>query len=143
MSGTELGMILDDPHLAGVFFVLDEDLSLMEEEAGDAGLRVCRFDLSGCLGKEAMLDRMAAGLQTPPGLGRNWDALSDQLRDLGWLGGEGYALLISNAIALRDADESVFDTLLEVLEDAVTEWQSRAVPFWVFVALPKTEFPEA
>ena len=47
------------------------------------------------------------------------------------------------ASGLRDADESSFDTLLDVLEEAAADWAQRDIPFWAFLALPEDEFEPA
>lgn len=136
------GVALLDPQQAGVFFVLDEDLAPLEAAARSADLAVRRIDLRACRDKAALLDRFADALGTPDGQGRNWDALSDQLRDLGWLPAPGYVLLLPAAADLRDADEAGFDTLLDILDEAAVDWQARDVPFWAFLALPDADFPE-
>ena len=132
---------LDDPRLAGVFFVTEDDLATLEAAALDAELLVRRIDLQGCEDKPALLARMADALALPPAQGHNWDALADQLRDLSWLPAPGYTLLFSNTHALRDADETAFDTLLDILDATTVDWQERNIAFWAFLALPDTDFP--
>ena len=138
-SGFELG--LDDPRQAGVYFVTDADLDTLGVAARDAGLQVRRIDLVGA-DKPTLLLRIATALDFPAGSGRNWDALSDSLRDLGWLPGGGHALLFEHAGDLRDAHEVDFDTLLEVLEEAAQDWAGRELPFWAFLALPEEAFDD-
>ena len=113
-SGFDLG--LDDPARAGVFFVTADDIATLDMATRDAGLLARRIDLRGCANKPTLLLRLATGLDFPAGSGRNWDAASDRLRDLSWLPAPGYALLFEAASGLRDADESSFDTLLDVLD---------------------------
>ena len=139
-SGFDLG--LDDASRAGVYFVTGDDIATLDMAARDAGLLVRRIDLGGCTGKAMLMLRLAAALDIPSGSGRNWDALSDQLRDLSWLPARGYALLFDAARDLRDADETSFDTLLELLDEAVADWAQRDIPFWAFLALPETEFEQ-
>jgi hypothetical protein len=137
-SGFDLG--LDDAHRAGVFFVTADDIATLDMAARDAGLLTRRVDLADCANKATLMLRLAVALDFPPGTGRNWDAASDRLRDLAWLPAAGYALLFDAAKGLRDADETSFDTLLEVLEEAAGDWAAREVPFWAFLALPEDEF---
>lgn len=139
-SGFDLG--LDDATRAGVFFVTGEDLDSLGVAARDAGLLVRRVDLGGCNGKGTLLLRIAAALDFPSSFGRNWDALSDSLRDLSWIPGQGYAVLFERAGDLRSADEGDFDTLLDILDDAAQDWAERELPFWAFVALPDEAFDE-
>ena len=140
-SGFDLG--LDDPGRAGVYFVTNDDLHTMGMAARDASLLVRSIDLRGCKSKATLLLRMSNALDTATGSGRNWDALSDQLRDLSWLPSQGYALLFEDARDLRDADETSFDTLLDILQEAATDWAQREIPFWAFLGLPEDEFEQA
>lgn len=139
-SGFDLG--LADATRAGVFLVTGDDLDGLGVAARDAGLLVRRIDMGGCNGKAALLLRIATALDFPTSFGRNWDALSDSLRDLSWVPGAGYALLFEHAGDLRTADEGDFDTLLDILDDAAHDWAERDLPFWAFIALPEEAFVE-
>lgn len=139
-SGFELG--LADPARAGVFFVTGDDLDILGVAARDAGLQVRRVDLSGCRDKATLLLRIASALDFPTTFGRNWDALSDNLRDLSWVPGDGWALLFDGAGDLRAGDEGDFDILLDILDDAAGDWAARELPFWAFIALPEDAFEE-
>lgn len=143
MTSTHLDQLLEDPRQAGVFFVLDEDIGLLELACEGAGLHTLRADLGGCSGKEMLLERLAAALSVPDRQGGNWDALGDQLRDLSWLPANGYALLLPQAGGLRDADAATFDTLLDILDQASVDWQARDLPFWAFLALPDEDDADA
>jgi hypothetical protein len=137
-SGWELG--LADPENAGVYFVTTDDLDTLGVAARDAGLQVRRIDL-GHADKSTLLLRIATALDFPSGLGRNWDGLSDSLRDLSWIPNVGFALLFENGGDLQQAGED-FDTLLEILEETAQDWAERDVPFWSFLALPESVFDE-
>lgn len=139
-SGFEPG--LNDARRAGVFFVADEDLGALAAAARDAQLAARRIDLSGCENKAALLLRLGTVLDFPGTAGRNWDALADSLRDLSWLPGDGYVLLFEQAHALRAHDEAVFDTLLDILDEASQYWAQQDMPFWAFLALPDGDFEE-
>lgn len=139
-SGFDLG--LDDPTQAGVFFVADEDLDPIAAAGRDAGLLVRRIDLAGCRDKPTLMLRMGTAMDFPSGSGRNWDALSDRLRDLSWMPADGYALLFQGAGDLREVDESSFETLLDILDEAVQAWAGQDVPFWAFLELPESDFAE-
>ncbi len=139
-SGLDLG--LDDPARAGVFFVTAEDLDALGVAAQDAGLRPCHIDLLGCDNKATLLLRIAVALDFPTTCSRNWDALSDCLRDLAWMPADGYVLLFEGAGEMHQADEADFDMLVSVLDEANTEWAGREVPFWAFLALRERDFAQ-
>lgn len=141
MSSEAASLVLDDLLQAGVYFVTGDDLPPLSAAATRAGLHVHPVNLAHCRNKTQLLTQLANVLDVPEGLGHNWDALSDQVRDLSWLAAPGHALLFSHAEGLRDADEDSFDTLLDILEEASLDWQERGQPFWGFFALPDAEFP--
>ena len=139
-SGFDLG--LEDPSRAGVFFVTGDDIATLEMATRDAGLLARRIDLRDCASKATLMLRLATALDFPSGSGRNWDAASDRLRDLSWLPAPGYVVLFDAAHDLRDTDETSFDTLLEILDETVSDWAGRGIPFWAFLALPEDEFEQ-
>ena len=132
-SGFELG--LDNPARAGVFFVNGEDLDSLRAAARDAGLLPCHIDLMGCANKATLLLRIAVAMDFPNTSSRNWDALSDSLRDLDWMPAPGYMLLFEGAGELHHVDEADFETLVSILDEAQAAWAARNIPFWAFLAL--------
>lgn len=138
-SGFDLG--LEDASQAGVYGVGDGDLGGLAAAARDAGLKVLRVDLEGCSDKRTLLMRIGTQLDFPPGWSRNWDALSDALRDLSWLPASGYAVLFSEAADLRQASPEDFNTLLDVLSETAISWAEHRVPFWAFFELSDAGVP--
>lgn len=136
MSDSGFDMGLEDAAQAGVYAVGHGDLGGLAAAARDAGLKVLRIDLEACTDKRTLLLRIATQLDFPAGLGRNWDALSDALRDLSWLPASGYALLFGEAGDLRRGNRGDFDMLLDVLAEATARWAEDGVPFWAFLELP-------
>lgn len=108
--------------------------------ARTAGRCVRRIDLLGCRDKLTLLKRIAVAMDFPHDFGRNWDALSDSLRDLGWLPATGHALLFEHVDAMRLADEGEFDTLLDLIDDAADARAARGLPLWAFFALSADTF---
>ena len=132
----------EDPSDGGIFFVTSEDLDPLGDAAGMQGLRVCRLSLADYKDREVLFDRLTQALRLPADFGRNWDALADSMRDLSWLKATGYILLFDHAEGMRDTNEEDFDTLLDILEEAVDFWQEASAPFFVFFALPESAFDE-
>jgi RNAse (barnase) inhibitor barstar len=131
-----------DASHGGIFFVTSEDLDPLADGAGMQGLCVCRVNLADYTNREALFDRLAVALRLPADFGRNWDALADSVRDLSWLKAPGVILLFDHADAMQLADEEGFDTLLDILEEAVDYWQEAGSPFFVFFALPESAFDD-
>ncbi|MEW9572566.1 barstar family protein [Rhodanobacter sp. Si-c] len=139
MSAYDVDLDLSRSAHNGVYFVDEFDLDTMATAAAREELGVCRIDLAGCRDKTELLGRMAAALPLPADFGHNWDALADCLRDPSWHPAWGHALLFGHAAALRQADETNFDTLLGVLDDATTFAAEQDRPFFAFLALPDDE----
>ncbi|MCC4604877.1 barstar family protein [Xanthomonas campestris pv. badrii] len=135
MSAGDFALDLSDPQQSGVYQAETDDLDTMAALARDAGLRILRVDLATCSDKRMLLMRLATQLDFPLSFGRNWDALSDGLRDLAWLQApRGYALLIDGANALAQAAPADRDTLLDILDEAASSWAARGRTFAAFVA---------
>lgn len=140
MNDTPFDIDLTDASGSGVFFVTAEDLPPLAQSAHKAGLALARLSLLGCHNKQELLDRLAVALQLPSDFGRNWDALADSVRDLGWLNAPGYLLQFEHADDLQDADEEEFNTLLDILDQAAASWSDEDIPFFAFFALPADAF---
>lgn len=139
MSAHDVDLDLTRPAHNGVYFVDEADLGTMTAAAVRAELGVCRIDLAACRDKSGLLCRMADALPLPADFGHNWDALADCLRDPSWRPAWGHTLMFGHADALRRADETSFDTLLGVLDDAATFATEQDRPFFAFLALPDDE----
>lgn len=140
MTDQDHDIDLTDPSAGGVFFVVEEDLGPLAAQGTAQGLFVARTSLRGCTGKDELMRRLRFSWQLPADFGDNWDALSDCVRDLAWLQGEGYLLLFDHADELRDANEEDFDILLDILDEAAEEWQEDEKPFFAFFAMPESAF---
>lgn len=70
--------------------------------------------------KPGLLEALARALDLPGWSGRNWDALSDCLRDLGWITEPRVALFHER---LPDLPDDELATYLDVLRDAVADWR--------------------
>ena len=128
---------LRDPRQAGVYRVMRADLVPLLALAQDEFVTVHDIDLHGIDDKPALLARIAEALAFPTDWGRNWDALADQLRDLGWLPeSRGYILLFTHAASLHANDPASFSTLLSLLADAADHWRTSGVPFQAVFTLP-------
>lgn len=79
---------------------------------------ISEVSLRGVHGKTALLNRLAERLAFPEGIGRNWDSLSDALRDAFRLPQTPCAaLILRHGRALRARAPDDFQTLIEILDE--------------------------
>ena len=67
---------------------------------------------------------MATALRFPGEFGHNWDALEECLTDLEWVDADGYLIYYDHIDGLLGAHPDQFETLVEILRDAVASWKS-------------------
>jgi RNAse (barnase) inhibitor barstar len=96
--------------------------------AGGAA-HVAVLDGARLAGEDDLLGRLATALRFPDYFGRNWDALDEMLRDLGWLPGKGCVLLIEHAAALWAEQGRSAGRLVEAWLAAAECWAGDGVPF--------------
>ncbi|MCM1967698.1 MULTISPECIES: barstar family protein [unclassified Streptomyces] len=97
------------------------------EAAEAAGWATVRLDLDGVRSKAELMRRCGAALEVPEYFGGNWDALADALRDLSWLpAAPGRLLVVSSWRGYAEVRPADWETLREVLEEAVDFWQAES-----------------
>ncbi|MDD9376759.1 barstar family protein [Streptomyces sp. ZAF1911] len=97
------------------------------EAAEAAGWATVRLDLDGVRSKAELMRRCGAALEVPEYFGGNWDALADALRDLSWLpAAPGRLLVVSSWRGYAQARAADWETLREVLEEAVDFWRAES-----------------
>jgi RNAse (barnase) inhibitor barstar len=76
-------------------------------------------------GKDQLMNHVATALRLPKTFGRNWDALEECLVDLEWIDAEGYVIYYDHIDGLLNAHPDQFETLVEILRDAVEAWKEE------------------
>ena len=89
--------------------------------------------------KEQLMNAFATALDLPGDFGHNWDALEETLGELED-GASGYLLLYDHIDGLLDKHPDQFETLLEILRDAVGSWKADDTP--MVVVLNGTKAPK-
>ena len=90
---------------------------------------VARCNCSGVTDREDFLRRIAAALKFPDYFGNNWDALDECLRDLEWLPGSAYVLVVEQSLGLWSQAPKLAGALVESWLFASEAWSSSSVPF--------------
>ncbi|MBA3626775.1 MAG: barstar family protein [Chloroflexi bacterium] len=97
------------------------------------GIRCLLLDLRGVSDKAGLLAAWAESIGAPGRVGRNWDAMDEAMRDLGWARAERYVVIVTGAGELASTDATAWQTALDILRMAVNEWQTRGIPMLVLV----------
>lgn len=111
------------------------DASFLSERAKSPGLILAEVDGEKVNSKATLIAELARALRFPDYFGGSWDAVSDCLQDLSWLGNISSLLVVfSNVDHLEKAICSDFHVLLDVLHDAAQVWESQGFDFSVVLA---------
>ena len=112
-----------ESHKAGVWFLHGNgDARAVQSAAKKARYTYVHIDGSKIERKEQLLNALATALRLPKSFGHNWDALEECLNDLEG-DGEGYVIYYDHIDGLLGAHPDQFETLVEILRDAVESWK--------------------
>ena len=108
----------------GVWFLPNHvDAKSLQSAARRAGFAFFHVDGKNIGRKEQLLNHVATAMRFPGEFGHNWDALEECLTDLEWVDAEGYVLYYDHIEGLLAAHPDQFETLVEILRDAVASWK--------------------
>lgn len=123
-----------EAHKGGVWFLPGNgDLRAVQAAAKKAGFTLFHIDGRNIERKEQLLNHVATALRLPKSFGHNWDALEECLIDLE-ADGEGIVVYYDHIDGLLGAHPDQFETLVEILRDAVQSWKEDGTPMAVFLA---------
>ena len=119
----------------GIFYVHGEvDARKTQADVKKSELAFFHVDGRNVQRKEQLMTALATALRLPEHFGRNWDALEECLTDLDQVDGRGYFLLYDHIDGLLDAHPDQFETLVEILRDAVKSWREDDMALVVVLA---------
>lgn len=123
---------LVDAKSGGVHFLdAPVDPKKLQALARKAGFEFFHVDGKAIERKEQLMNAMATALSLPAHFGRNWDALEECLADMEGADGEGYVLYYDHIDGLLGAHPDQFQTLVEIVRDAVKTWKEDGTPMIV------------
>jgi RNAse (barnase) inhibitor barstar len=115
---------LMEENRGGVYFVPgNPDAKSLKKAAKTAGYAFFHIDGKNIARKEQLLNHAATAMHFPDNFGHNWDALEECLTDLEWVDGDGYVIYYDHIDGLLGAHPDQFETLVEILRDAVASWK--------------------
>ncbi|MGZ5038921.1 MAG: barstar family protein [Usitatibacter sp.] len=119
----------------GVWFVPPGvDPKAVQKLAKSAGFAFFHIEGKNIARKEQLLNHVATALHFPKDFGHNWDALEESLTDLEWVDAEGYVIYYDHIDALLEAHPDQFETLIEILRDAVASWKEDGAAMIVLLS---------
>jgi len=77
---------------------------------------------------------IAVAMPLPQEFGHNWDALEDHLTDLEWVDADGYVIYYDHIDGLLEGHPDQFETLVEILRDAVASWKEDGTAMMVLLS---------
>jgi RNAse (barnase) inhibitor barstar len=83
---------------------------------------------------DELFDALTELLHLPSYFGRNWDALSDVLRDFHWLAPRRIVIAHAEVPALPERQREIY---VSVLRHAVEDWKQRAGDHELVVSFPE------
>jgi RNAse (barnase) inhibitor barstar len=131
----DIAQLLADSEKAGIYH-LNRDPRQLAQAATAAGLAAWRVDIGHAHDKEDFLDHVSAALAFPRSFGGNWDAFVDCLRDLSWVEGKGYVVILEKSKHFCAAHKHEFDEAIESLTEASEFWKEQGKPFWGLIGGP-------
>ena len=133
MPPEALASLLDAPK-GGVWFLPDHaDPKDVQKLAKRNGFAFFHIEGKNIAGKDQLMNHVATALRLPPHFGHNWDALEECLVDLG-VDADGYLIYYDHIDTLVNAHPDQFETLVEILRDAVASWKEDGTPMVVLLS---------
>jgi len=122
MPPEALETLLESPR-GGVWFLPDHaDPKAVQKLAKSRGFAFFHIEGKNIGGKEQLMTSVATALRLPKHFGKNWDALEECLSELEDAA-DGYLIYYDHIDPLLGAHPDQFETLVEILRDAVASWK--------------------
>jgi RNAse (barnase) inhibitor barstar len=99
------------------------------EDVRSAGFRVFEMDADEVTSEQRLFTSVAEAMSFPDYFGRNWDALDECLRDMGWSPATGFVLLVRNAEHLWRRHPRIAGGFLQSWLFSAEEWSQKNIPF--------------
>lgn len=136
-----LGMLADllEENRGGVWYLADPvDSRSLQTLAKRNDFAYFHIDGKNITRKEQLLNHVATALHFPTDFGHNWDALEECLTDMEWVGADGYLIYYEHIDGLQSEHPDQFETLVEILRDAVASWKEDDTAMIVLLSGGKT-----
>jgi RNAse (barnase) inhibitor barstar len=134
MSLTVIESILEEAKGGVWYIVAHKEPRALQKLAKAADFAFFHIDGKNIERKEQLMNAVATALHFPGDFGRNWDAMEECLTDMEWVDAEGYLIYYDHIDPLIAAHPDQFETLLEILRDAVASWKEDGTAMVVLLS---------
>ena len=121
-------------HKGGVWYLPNAELRAVQSAAKRANYAFFHIDGKTIERKEQLMNHVATSLHLPKTFGHNWDALEECLIELDEGDHDGFVILYDHIDGLLAAHPDQFETLVEILRDAVGSWKEDGTAMVVLLA---------
>ena len=134
MSLEALEKLLAENH-GGIWFLpAHVEPKKIQALAKRAGFAFFHVDGKNIARKEQFLNHAATALHFPASFGDNWDALEESLTDMEWVDADGYVIYYDHIDGFITAHPDQFETLVEIIRDAVASWKEDGTAMVVLLS---------
>ena len=134
MSHEAVEQLVEDSK-GGIWFLpAQADARALQKVAKKAGFAFFHIDGRKIMRKEQLMNAAATAMSFPDHFGNNWDALEECLTDLEWVDADGYMIYYDHIDGLLTTHPDQFETLVEILRDAVGSWKEDGEPMVVLLS---------
>ena len=123
-----------EAHKGGVWYLPNAELRSVQSAAKKANYAFFHIDGKTIERKEQLMNHVATSLHLPKTFGHNWDALEECLIELDEGDHDGFVILYDHIDGLLAAHPDQFETLVEILRDAVGSWKEDDTAMVVLLA---------
>lgn len=123
-----------EAHKGGVWYLPNAELRSVQSAARKANYAFFHIDGKTIERKEQLMNHVATSLHLPKTFGHNWDALEECLIELDEGEHDGFVILYDHIDGLLGAHPDQFETLVEILRDAVGSWKEDDTAMVVLLA---------
>ncbi len=131
-----LGALLADSGQAGVY-QLNREAWEIAAAAGASDLVCLRIDIGHAHDKADFLAHISRAMGFPQWFGGNWDALADCLKDLSWLPGRGWVVVLEKSKHFGAGHRHEFEQAMELMAEIAEYWRPQDKPFWTLIGGPE------
>lgn len=118
----------------GVWFLPNAELRSVQSATKKADYAFFHIDGKTIERKEQFMNHVATSLRLPKTFGHNWDALEECLIEMDEGDHDGFVIYYDHIDGLLAAHPDQFETLVEILRDAVGSLKEDGTPMVVLLA---------